>query len=58
MDGYICNWLGLWIQLFTCNPLIFERTGVYTAGVLASLYASILNPENKAAAIMSSGIIN
>jgi hypothetical protein len=42
-------------RLFVFNVLI---TAIYTVGVLSSLYASVLSPENAAAAIMSSGIIN
>ncbi|WP_050184070.1 lipid II flippase Amj family protein [Domibacillus robiginosus] len=42
-------------KIFCINVAI---TAIYTVGVLASLYASILTPENAAAAIMSSGIIN
>lgn len=42
-------------RMFCINIAI---TAVYTVGVLSSLYASLLTPENAAAAIMSSGIIN
>ncbi|QWI72917.1 lipid II flippase Amj family protein (plasmid) [Bacillus mycoides] len=42
-------------RLFLINVVV---TSVYTIGVLSSLYASLLVPENAAAAIMSSGIIN
>jgi hypothetical protein len=43
-------------RLFVLNVII---TGVYTVGVLSSLYASILVPKGLApAAVMSSGIIN
>ncbi|OUB17919.1 hypothetical protein BK708_21330 [Bacillus thuringiensis serovar yunnanensis] len=42
-------------RLFITNIVI---TSVYTIGVLSSLYASLLVPENAASAIMSSGIIN
>lgn len=42
-------------RLFVINVLI---TAIYTIGVLSSLYASLIAPQNAAAAIMSSGIIN
>ncbi|EOO25854.1 hypothetical protein IIU_06065 [Bacillus cereus VD133] len=42
-------------KLFVINIII---TSIYTIGVLSSLYAALLIPENAAAAIMSSGIIN
>lgn len=43
-------------RLFALNVLI---TGIYTVGVLSSLYASILVPRDYSqAAVMSSGIIN
>jgi hypothetical protein len=43
-------------RLFVINVII---TGIYTVGVLSSLYASIIVPKDYAqAAVMSSGIIN
>jgi hypothetical protein len=43
-------------RLFVLNVII---TGVYTVGVLSSLYASVIVPKDYAqAAVMSSGIIN
>ncbi|NRD77703.1 DUF2837 family protein [Bacillus sp. BRMEA1] len=43
-------------RLFALNVII---TGIYTVGVLSSLYASLLVPKDYAqAAVMSSGIIN
>lgn len=41
--------------LFFSNMLI---TAIYTVGVLASLYAALLIPENASTAIMASGLIN
>jgi hypothetical protein len=42
-------------RLFVLNVII---TGVYTVGVLSSLYASVIDPKDAQAAVMSSGIIN
>jgi hypothetical protein len=42
-------------RLFLLN--IFA-TMIYTVGVLATLYASLLNPEHSSIALMSSGLIN
>lgn len=41
--------------LFISNMFI---TAIYTVGVLASLYAALLIPENASTAIMASGLIN
>lgn len=50
------TWQTIPKRLFVINVLI---TGIYTVGVLSSLYASILVPKDYAqAAVMSSGIIN
>ncbi|CAG9622106.1 lipid II flippase Amj family protein [Sutcliffiella rhizosphaerae] len=43
------------IKLFCANMII---TAIYTIGVLSALYASLLAPEHKTTAIMSSGLIN
>lgn len=41
--------------LFLSNMII---TAIYTVGVLSSLYAALLIPENASTAIMASGLIN
>jgi Alternate to MurJ len=43
------------IRLFIVNMFI---TAIYTIGVLAALYASLLAPERETTAIMASGLIN
>ncbi|MFP7492348.1 lipid II flippase Amj family protein [Terribacillus saccharophilus] len=43
------------IRLFLVNMII---TAIYTIGVLAALYASLLAPERSSTAIMASGLIN
>lgn len=42
-------------RLLVLNMLI---TAIYTAGILATLYASVLAPEYQSTAAMSSGLIN
>ncbi|WP_077300799.1 lipid II flippase Amj family protein [Virgibacillus pantothenticus] len=43
------------VKLFLINTII---TAIYTIGVLAALYASLLVPERAATAVMASGLIN
>ncbi|AUJ26949.1 hypothetical protein A21D_03915 [Virgibacillus dokdonensis] len=43
------------MKLFLMNMII---TAIYTIGVLATLYASLLVPERAATAVMASGLIN
>jgi hypothetical protein len=42
-------------RFFLFNALV---TAIYTVGVLAALYASLLTPEHASAVMMSSGLIN
>ncbi len=43
------------MKLFFINMVI---TAIYTIGVLAALYASLIVPERAATAVMASGLIN
>ncbi|UHA75749.1 lipid II flippase Amj family protein [Paenibacillus sp. 481] len=47
--------MGIPKRLLVLNCLV---SGIYTVGVLAALYASVLQPEFAVAASMSSGVIN
>ncbi len=49
------RWKEIPIKLFLLNMVI---TAIYTIGVLAALYASLLAPERASTAIMASGLIN
>lgn len=50
------------IKIKYISPILFISnmfiTAIYTIGVLASLYAALLIPENASTAIMASGLIN
>lgn len=50
------------IKLKYISPMLFISnmfiTAIYTVGVLASLFAALLIPENASTAIMASGLIN
>lgn len=49
------NYRSMSVKFFLTNMLI---TAIYTIGVLSALYASILEPDRAATAIMASGLVN